>query len=165
MALGAGACVTPAEARTEALPELTRTAAEDWINSKPLKVADFRGSAALVHVWTFACWNCYRSFPWLTAMEKRLGARVKVVGIHTPELEHERDKKALRAKVSEYGLPHAVMIDDDHAYWRALGTRYWPSWYLVDKRGRVRALFTGETHENDEQAVRIERDLGSLAAE
>ena len=147
------------------LPELTRTVAVDWINSAPLRLADLRGNAALLHVWTFACWNCYRSFPWLNAMAARLGARVKLVGIHTPELESERDRRALRAKVKEYGLAHAIMIDDDSAYWRALDNHSWPAWYLADKKGRIRAVYAGETHEGDDQAKRIERELSALAAE
>lgn len=39
----------PVAMRIEA-PEIT--AASDWINSKPLKLADLRGKVVVVHFWT-----------------------------------------------------------------------------------------------------------------
>ena len=57
------------------------------------------------------------------------------------------------------------ITDNDLAYWRALGNRYWPAFYLVDKRGRVRQVFVGETHAGDAQATRIEAQVEKLLAE
>ena len=74
------------------LPEFTTADAAEWFNSPPLKVADLRGRVVLIDVWTFGCWNCYRSFPWLNALEKRLAGRdFTVIGIHSPEFDHEHD--------------------------------------------------------------------------
>ena len=54
------------------LPEFTQTEQNQWLKSKPLKVDELRGKVVLMDIWTFACWNCYRSFPWLTDLETRL---------------------------------------------------------------------------------------------
>ncbi len=147
-------------------PELTRSDPASWINSPPLQLADLRGQVVLLDIWTFECWNCYRSFPWLKDLEARLGPRgLAVIGIHSPELERERDPAAVAAKVAEFGLPHPVMIDNDFAYWKALGNRYWPAFYLIDKQGRIRHRFVGETHAGEPQALRIEAAVRELLAE
>ena len=71
----------------------------------------------------------------------------------------------IEKKVKEFDLKHPIMIDNDFSYWNALGNRYWPAFYLIDKQGRLRALYAGETHEGDPQARRIEADIRSLLAE
>lgn len=149
-----------------AAPEFTQTGPEAWLNSAPLRLADLRGKVVLVDFWTFDCWNCHRSFPWLKAMEKRLGDRgLQVIGVHTPEFEREKVTDNVRRKVTEFGLAHPIMIDNDFSYWRAMANRYWPAYYLIDKRGLVRAVYVGETHEGDAQAREVERVLLELLAE
>lgn len=147
-------------------PEFTHAGAEAWLNSPPLTLAALRGRVVLIDFWTFDCWNCYRSFPWLKALEQRYAARgLRVVGVHAPEFEHERDTAALRGKIADFGLSHPVMIDNDFSYWRALENQYWPAYYLIDVRGRLRHVFVGETHEGDARAQQIERALQSLLDE
>jgi len=147
-------------------PEFPRTETVDWINSPPLRLADLRGRVVLLDIWTFGCWNCYRSFPWLNGLEARLKNQgLQVVGIHSPEFDRERDLAALKRKVQEFHLEHPIMVDNDLRYWHALGNRYWPAYYLIDKSGRIRAKFFGETHAGDPQAKRIEATLESLLAE
>jgi thiol-disulfide isomerase/thioredoxin len=148
------------------LPEFTNSADQYWFNSKPLRVADLRGQVLLVDVWTYDCWNCYRSFPWLKALEAELaGESFQVIGIHSPEFEHERDPARVAAKIREFDLHHPVMMDNDFAYWRALGNRYWPAYYLVDRRGLIRFAHVGETHAGDARATRIEEQIRALLAE
>ena len=66
MALAAGDIFkTPIQA-----PEFTHNGKQDWINSTPLSIKDLAGKVVLIDFWTFGCWNCYRSFPWINAMEK-----------------------------------------------------------------------------------------------
>ncbi|MDW5418576.1 redoxin domain-containing protein [Iodobacter sp. CM08] len=147
-----------------ALPEFTRHDAAAWVNSKPLRVADLRGSVVFLDVWTFECWNCYRSFPWLNDLSAKIPA-LKMIGIHSPEFDRERDPAAVAAKAAEYGFKHPVMIDNDFAYWKALDNHYWPSFYLVDKRGMIRYRFAGETHNGDAQAQKIEAAVQVLLLE
>ena len=67
--------------------------------------------------------------------------------------------------MKEFKLDHPVMIDNDFSYWRALGNRYWPAYYIIDKKGDIRAVFYGETHDGDERAVNIEKTIKALLAE
>lgn len=155
---------TPTQA--DPAPEFTATAADDWINSPPLRMDSLKGQVVLLDVWTFGCWNCYRSFPWLRDLEARLGPRgLKVIGIHSPEFEPERDGAAVRLKAREFGLTHPIMLDNDFRYWKALNNRYWPAYYLIDRDGRIRARFVGETHAGTAQAQAIEGTIEKLLAQ
>lgn len=147
------------------LPAFTGQAA-DWINSEPLTVEQLRGKVLLLDFWTFDCWNCYRSFPWLRDLEQRLATEgLQVIGIHTPEFEHEKKRDNVVAKIEEFSLPHPVMMDNNFTYWKALKNRFWPTFYLVDKQGQIRASFIGETHKGDANARQIEAAVKQLLEE
>jgi len=148
------------------LPEFTQTGVDAWLNSPPLRVADLRGAVLLLDFWTFDCWNCYRSIPWLKAVEAReRSAGLRVLGVHTPEFAHERLRDNVARKLQEFGITHPVMMDNDFAYWHALQNQVWPAFYLVDRQGRVRARFFGETHAGDAQSARIDSAIKALLAE
>ena len=158
---GVDAEIEPAPA-----PAFTQTNSDAWINSSPLRMDALRGKVLLLDVWTFECWNCYRSFPWLHQLQARYqDDGLQVIGIHSPEFDRERERAAVQAKVQEFGITHPVMIDNDFRYWEALGNRVWPSFYLIDKQGRVRYRFIGETQVGEPQALRIERAVNALLAE
>ena len=145
------------------LPEFTHLAAADWINSKPLQLADLRGRVVLLHVWTFECWNCYRSFPWLESVVERFGPRGLVtIGVHSPEFDRERIRDDVVARAKKFGLRHPTMIDNDFSYWRALDNHYWPAWYVVDQQGVIRALIVGEIHSGDRRAAEVEAAIDGL---
>lgn len=144
-------------------PEFTHTDAEDWINSGPLQLVALRGQVVLIDFWTFDCWNCYRSFPWLNELDARYRDRgLRVIGVHSPEFAHERERERVLAKVREFGLYHPVMIDNDFSYWQAMNNRYWPAFYLIDTSGQVADVFVGETHSGDDRAKRIEARIQAL---
>lgn len=148
------------------LPEFTQTSVHEWINSRPLTRKDLLGKVILIDFWTFGCWNCYRSFPWLHGLEKKYPAnRFQIIGIHSPEFAHEKIHASIKAKIKEFKISHPVMVDNDMAYWRAMNNRYWPAYYLVDKKGRVRAHFVGETHKDSKQARDVEAYIAKLIAE
>ena len=168
LALGGAADAAAMLAAKDAppLPEFSQRAPAAWLNSAPLKVGDLAGSVLLLDFWTFDCVNCRRSIPWLKEVEQRFGAKgLRVVGIHTPEFAHEKVPANVAKKLLEFKIEHPVMLDPDFYYWNALGNQYWPAFYLVDKKGRLRALFVGETHIGDPQAVKVEGAITALLSE
>jgi len=151
---------------TPPVPEFTNKNPDHWFNSAPMKRADLEGKVVLIDVWTYDCWNCYRSFPWLNALEKQFaGEDFLVVGIHSPEFAHEKEPDRVAAKIKEFNLHHPVMMDNDFRYWQALNNRYWPAFYLVDRQGRLRHLHVGETHIGDRRAKAIQRQIRQLLNE
>ncbi len=147
-------------------PEFNQTEPDAWLNSPPLTMASLRGKVVLLDFWTFGCWNCYRSFPWLNALEEKYANHdLQVIGIHTPEFEHEKVRANIEEKIAEFGLKHPSMMDNDFYYWKSMRNRYWPSFYLIDKRGFIRHVFIGEIHAEDRRAQAIEHALKNLLAE
>jgi glutathione peroxidase-family protein len=160
------ALLAGATAPAQQAPEFTHSSSAEWINSKPLKLEDFSGRVLLIDVWAFECWNCFHSFPWLKSVEAKFGAQgLALLGVHSPEFPNERVRDNVVAKVKEFGLKHPVMLDNDFSYWKALDNQYWPAYYVVDKQGRVRGRFVGETHADDAQARKIEALIVTLTKE
>lgn len=147
-------------------PEFTHSADRDWINARPLKLAELRDRVVLIEFWTYGCWNCRRSFPWVRMLAKRYSDReLVVVGVHTPEFKYEMDPDGVRRHVAEFGLDHPVMLDNDFSYWEAMGNRYWPTFYLIDKSGRVRLRTVGEVLPEGRKAAELEDRIRLLLAE
>jgi len=88
-----------------------------------------------------------------------------IVGIHSPEFDRERDAKAVQAAADKNKLTYPHYIDNDFAYWRALNNRYWPAFYLIDKKGQIRTVEVGEMHSGTSRAKRVEDQIQVLLAE
>ncbi len=136
---------------------------EHWLNSAPLRIEELRGRVVLVEFWTFACRNCQNVEPAVKAWHAKYeSAGLTVIGVHTPELAHERALANVRAYVKERAIAYPVLVDNGFATWRAYGNRYWPAMYLVDKRGRIRHVAIGEGR-YDETEARIQELLAEAA--
>lgn len=147
-------------------PEFPHAVRNDWINSAPLKLDDLAGHVVVIDFWTHGCWNCRRSLPWLKSLRARYGDEgLRLVGVHTPEFKHESERDAVKEHVAEHDIRRPVMLDNDFSYWDAMGNRYWPTFYLIDKSGRVRQRIDGEVRPGDERADRIEAQIERLLAE
>ena len=136
----------------------------DWLEGKPIGWAQLKGKVVLLNVWTFRCWNSYRSLPWLVSLKTKF-PQLELIGIHSPEFDHEKDRTKLRETMAGYKVTYPQVLDDDHNYWRQLNNRYWPAFYVVDKQGKIRGKFAGETHPGDSQAKRIEKLIEELMKE
>lgn len=141
------------EAAFRAAPEL---AGDVWLNSAPRTLAELRGKVVLVEFWTFACWNCQNVEPHVRAWHERYAARgLVVIGVHTPELDRERDLANVKQYLKEHRITWPVLVDNGFRTWRAYGNRYWPAFYLIDKQGRIRHQRFGEGgYEETEARIR-----------
>ena len=134
----------PAELKARP-PELADRPAEEWINSKPLKLSDLRGQVVVLHFWTFGCINCQHNFPALKAWQNKFSKKgVTIIGVHTPELARERNIDNVQRSVEENGLKYPIVFDKDAKIWKTWENRWWPSTYLIDKQGFVRYRWDGE---------------------
>ena len=107
-----------------------------------------------------------RTIPWVREVRSRYGPRgLEVVGVHTPEFEHERRRSEVQQAVKEHKLDYPHYLDNDSAYWNALRNQYWPATYLVDRRGRIRVVHVGEVHSGQDSGRELEAALEALLAE
>jgi thiol-disulfide isomerase/thioredoxin len=118
----------------------------EWINSKPMKLADQKGKVVVIHFWTNGCINCIHNYPHYRAWQDKYrdNKNLVIVGIHTPEFNAEKNVAGIKEKGAKNGLKFAIAVDNDRATWKAWGNQYWPCVYLVDKAGKVRQRWEGE---------------------
>jgi hypothetical protein len=84
------------------------------------------------------------------------GQGLVIIANHYPEFQHERDLDNLKQAVLDLEIDYAVAQDNQGKTWRAYGSRYWPSLYLIDKQGRIRYTHIGEgAYGEIEAAIRL----------
>jgi thiol-disulfide isomerase/thioredoxin len=70
-----------------------------WFNSAPLSISDLRGKVVLVDFWTYGCYNCVNTLPYVTKLYETYKEKgLVVVGIHTPEFPFERSAGNVQAR-------------------------------------------------------------------
>lgn len=130
----------------------------NWLNSKPLDIADLRGKVVLVDFWTYGCVNCVNTLPHVTALyEKYKDRGLVVVGVHTPEFPFERSAGNVQAALKRHGITYPVAQDNDSKTWNAYRNQYWPAQYIVDQNGKIVFQHAGEG-----QYEQIERTIAGL---
>jgi hypothetical protein len=77
-----------------------------------------------------------------------------IIGNHYPEFGFEENLDNLKGAVGELGIQYPVAQDNNGDTWRAYNNRYWPTLYLIDKRGQIRYVHIGEgAYEETESAI------------
>lgn len=120
-----------------------------WLNTdKPLRFnKELKGQVVLLDFWTYCCINCIHILPDLEYLEKKYADQpVMVIGVHSAKFENEANRETIRAAVQRYKIKHPVVIDEDMAIWDKYTAQGWPTFVLIDSRGRVVAMDSGEGH-------------------
>jgi peroxiredoxin len=126
-------------------PELIAPSA-DWVGAAhPTSLAALRGKVVLLHFWTFGCINCKHNLPAYARLQATFkGAPVTMIGIHTPETREEASLTNLGAAAKRLGIGFPALHDPAGTNWRRYEVNYWPTLYVIDKRGIVRGVYVGE---------------------
>ena len=131
---------------------------DSWLNSSPLKIADLRGKIVLIDFWTYGCYNCVNTLPYVTRLYDNYKDKgLVVIGIHTPEFPFERSTGNVKAALKRHGIQYPVAQDNEYATWNAYRNRYWPAQYIVDQSGKI--VFE---HAGEGQYEEIERKIQKL---
>jgi hypothetical protein len=64
--------------------------------------------------------------------------------VHSPEFAFEHVASNVQAAIGRLGIAYPVVQDNDFATWKEYGNTGWPTEYLIDQDGQVRATHTGE---------------------
>jgi thiol-disulfide isomerase/thioredoxin len=125
------------------LPSLGSATA--WLNSQPLTPTRLRGKVVLIDFWTYSCINWRRQLPYVRAWAgKYKNQGLVVIGVHAPEFSFEKNIDNVRQAAKDTSIDYPIVIDNDHAIWRAFNNESWPALYFVDEQGRIRHHQFGE---------------------
>lgn len=139
------------ETKAPAAPEISSGL---WINSETLTLNGLRGRVVLLEFWTFACSNCRNTLPSLKSWDAQYRDKgLTIIGVHTPELDFERDIDQLRREVARLGIKYPIVTDQDYSTWKAYGVEAWPTLFVLDKLGRVRWTHVGEGYYDETEQV------------
>jgi thiol-disulfide isomerase/thioredoxin len=118
----------------------------NWLNTPGYKsMKELEGSVVLIDFWTYSCYNCINTFPYVQGWHKKYANKgLTVIGVHAPEFGFEKKLENLKKAVKKRGLTFPIVQDNGFKLWRRYGNRYWPAFYLIDKRGKVRYSHFGE---------------------
>jgi len=130
-----------------------------WLNTpdgEGIDLGDLRGQVVLIDFWTYACINCQRSLPHITAWDEAYrDAGLRVVGIHSPEYAFEKEQRNVEQGIANFGIDYPVGMDNSLSTWTNYRNRYWPASYLLDADGVVRHITFGEGgYETTERLLR-----------
>ena len=125
-----------------------------WLNAeRAVTLESLRGRVVLLNFWTFTCYNCRNALPSLVAFDRSYRDRgLSVIGIHTPEFPPyagEHDRSNVAKALVEHGIPYPNAQDNDRQTWDLYRIRYWPSYVLIDRKGKIRQEGYGEFHVGD----------------
>jgi len=92
--------------------------------------------------------------PSLRGWHEKYGPQgLTVIANHYPEFDYEADLGSLKQVVKDLNVTYPVAQDNDRQVWGAYHNRYWPTQYLIDKRGDIRYVHIGEGDEDQTEAV------------
>jgi peptide-methionine (R)-S-oxide reductase len=126
-----------------------------WINSDPLTLKGLHGKVVVVEFWTFGCYNCRNTLPFVKGWHDRYAKKgLTIVGVHSPELEGEQRVENVRREVASLGIRYPVVTDNDYETWKAYKVNAWPTIFILDKTGKIRWSHVGEGAYNEaEQTI------------
>ena len=117
-----------------------------WINTgKELTLMDLKGKVVLLEFWTFGCYNCTNTLPYLKQWyDKYKSDNFEMIGIHCPEFDNERNFENVKSSVTDLGIKYPVLTDNEFSVWKEYDVHAWPTIILIDKNGDIRYTKVGE---------------------
>ncbi len=117
----------------------------EWLNTEqPLSIKDLKGKVVLLDFWTYCCINCIHVIPDLKKLEEEFAEELVVIGVHSAKFENEKVTDNIREAILRYEIEHPVVNDKDFKVWREYGVRAWPSFALINPRGKLLGVTSGE---------------------
>lgn len=123
-------------------PELSSTL--NWVNSPPVRIGDCRGSAVALVFWSAGSPYCHNVLERLRHIHARFPSKLRVLAIHTPKFDAERDADAVRRAASRLRVEFPVVHDPDFVAWQHYGIQAWPTVVVIDGNGKVRESLAGD---------------------
>ena len=134
------------------LPDLGGAVA--WLNSAPLSGKSLRGKVVLVNFWIYSCINSLRPLPYVKSWAGEYkDAGLVVIGVHTPEFSFEKNRTNVQQALRDLNVTYPVAMDSDYRIWRSFNNQYWPAFYFIDSKGRIRYHRFGEGEYSESEHV------------
>jgi thiol-disulfide isomerase/thioredoxin len=122
-------------------PELDATL--EWPGA-PQRLAALRGQPVVLLFWNVGSATCHNALHTLAAVQQRYRGQIRVLGIHVPKFDAERDPAPARDLLAAHGLPLLSAHDRDWVAWQHYELGAWPTALLLDPTGAIHQRFVGD---------------------
>jgi len=126
---------------------LSLTDLDGWLQTEIADLDELRGQVVVVWFWTFGCYNCKNTIPYLQDVYAEYHDRgLEIVGVHSPEFDYERDPESILAAAHDLGVTWPIALDTKRRNFHAWqgSPAYWPRTYVLDQDGLIRFDHIGE---------------------
>lgn len=133
-----------------------------FINTSPIyHLSQLKGWVVLVHFWRIGCPDCSADMGFINYLyQKYHSFGFTVLGVHSPEMDYEKDINNVKTAIKQDGIKWPVIIDNTRSTWNAFGDAFWPRDALIGKSGYERFTHIGTGDETE-----IENNIRFLLAE
>lgn len=109
----------------------------------------------MIDFWTLGCINCINTHKETNKLYDEFRDQwFEILWLHAPEFAYERKIENVKKAVIDFEMKFPVATDNDFSTWKAFNNRYWPAFYLIDKKWNVRYTHFGEGwYEEKRQAI------------
>ena len=120
-------------------------------SNKTVKLKDYRGKVVLLDFWATWCTGCRKEIPWFSEFQARYGAKgFAVVGVSLDE----GGWTVLKPFLAEAKVPYQMLLGDDPTAKR-YGIRNLPDTFLIDREGKVAAVYIAGIVDKDDVEINI----------
>jgi len=106
---------------------------------KKVNLKQYRGKIVLLDFWATWCHGCKEEIPWFADFERKYSAKgLRVIGV---SLDGD-GWKVVRPFLAGADIPYRIVLGDD-AVAKQYGIENMPDTFLIDRRGKIAASYTG----------------------
>jgi peroxiredoxin len=124
---------------------------------KTVRLSDYRGRVVLLDFWATKCGGCVEEIPWFIEIAQMFSAKgLATLGV-SEDIAYENLKGSdeawalVKPFVRDHKVPYPVLIDDRHVS-TSYNIQALPLTYLIDRQGRVAAMYAGLVDRADIEA-------------
>jgi thiol-disulfide isomerase/thioredoxin len=109
-------------------------AVQNWINSKPLTLAELKGKIVVLDFWATWCGPCIKSIPHTNELLKKYADKgVVIIGVCA-----KNGAEKMADTVKKHAIEYPVAADTTEATVKAYKVNSFPDYYIIDRKGNLR---------------------------
>jgi hypothetical protein len=132
----------------------------EWLNADAQAVEDHRGRVLAIVFWNAGSVYCHNLLDQIATLKARHPVSLSVIGVHLPKFDAEVDGRTVLKALNRMRVGFPVANDRDWVTWQHYGIVRWPSVALVDPRGDLREIFSG-----DDQLAALDAAVSAMVEE
>src|SRR5687767_10668214 len=132
----------------------------EWLNADAQTVEEQRGRVLALVYWNASSAYCHKLLDQMATLKARHPLALSVLGVHVPKFDAEVDGRTVLKALNRMRVGFPVANDRHWITWQHYRISRWPSVALVDPRGDLRQIFSG-----DDQLAAIDASVLALIDE